>query len=137
MGKIIYTLEGIQSAAREFASTMGDRKIYAFFGSMGAGKTTFVKALAREMGVVDDVVNSPTFSIVNEYMGANGLIYHFDFYRINSPQEAVDFGLFDYFNSGNICFMEWAELIEDLLPEDVVRVYITETADGSREMVIE
>lgn len=132
MKQIIYTLEGIRAAAKEFAEGMEGSSVFAFCGSMGAGKTTFVKALAAELGVTDDVVNSPTFSIVNEYMGRDGVMYHFDFYRINAPREAVDLGLFEYFDSGAICLMEWAELIEDLLPEDTVRVRITEGEDGCR-----
>ncbi len=132
--EIRYRLEQIADVAREFAAAMGDRKIFAFAGDMGAGKTTFVKALAEELGVKDDVVNSPTFSIINEYMGRDGLIYHFDFYRLNSPREAIDFGVFDYFNSGNVCLMEWAELIEDILPEDVVDVRIEVNDDDSRIM---
>ncbi len=134
--KRTYQLDEIADVAREFAAQMGDGKIFAFAGTMGAGKTTFIKALCNELGVTEDVVNSPTFSIVNEYEGRDGVIYHFDFYRINKPQEAVDFGLFDYFSSGSLCVMEWAELIEGLLPEETVHVNIVENEEGLRVLEI-
>ena len=99
---------------------------------MGAGKTTFIKALCEELGVTE-TVGSPTFAIINEYRGGNGLpIYHFDFYRINKLEEVYDFGYEDYFYSGNLCLIEWPELVESLLPENTVRVSIQETEDGSR-----
>ena len=100
---------------------------------MGAGKTTFIKALCEELGVTD-VVNSPTFAIINEYAAGKEKIYHFDFYRINKPEEALDFGYEDYFYSGSFCFVEWPEKIADLLPQDTLKLYITEEADGSREI---
>ena len=108
--------------------------VFAFHGTMGAGKTTFIRALAGVLGVKDDAVNSPTFSIVNEYMSDRGMVYHFDFYRINTPQEALDFGLYDYLDSGSICLLEWPELVEELLPDDAVRVEITELPDGRRAL---
>ena len=133
----IQSLEQIHEAAREFISAMGDNTVFALYGKMGAGKTTFVKALCEELGV-SDVITSPTFAIVNEYRSdENGeLIYHFDFYRINKPSEAEDIGTEDYFYSGALCFIEWPEKIEDLLPGDVVEVAITENPDGSRTVEV-
>lgn len=130
---IIKSLEDIDEAARTFAANMGDSRVFAFYGSMGAGKTTFIKALCRHMGV-DDVITSPTFSIVNEYhrAGGSGIIYHFDFYRIKRLDEVYDMGYEEYFYSGSPCFIEWPELIEDLLPEDAVKVTIGETGGGAR-----
>jgi len=133
----IPTLSDIRTAAREFIAQMGDHTIFAFFGKMGSGKTTFIKALCEELGV-DDVITSPTFAIVNEYRSsASGqLIYHFDFYRIKKLEEVYDMGYEDYFYSGSLCLIEWPELIEELLPEDAVRVRIDEQADGSRLLAI-
>ncbi|NDW19025.1 tRNA (adenosine(37)-N6)-threonylcarbamoyltransferase complex ATPase subunit type 1 TsaE [Dysgonomonas sp. 216] len=130
----IESLEVIDKAASEFVEAMGDNTVFAFRGSMGAGKTTFITAICKALGV-DDVINSPTFAIVNEYRSGSGeLIYHFDFYRINKIEEVFDFGYEDYFYSGSICFIEWPEKIESLLPHDVVNVSITELEDGSREV---
>ncbi|MBO1363576.1 tRNA (adenosine(37)-N6)-threonylcarbamoyltransferase complex ATPase subunit type 1 TsaE [Prevotella sp. A2931] len=128
----ITSLDNILKAAEEFISQMDDRKVFAFYGHMGAGKTTFIKALCEVLGV-EDVITSPTFSLVNDYTDRNGnSIYHFDFYRIKKLEEVYDMGYEDYFYSGNLCLMEWPELIEELLPEDAVKVTITEQADGSR-----
>ena len=129
----IENLENIRESAREFVSQMGDSNVYAFYGKMGAGKTTFIKAVCEELGV-SDVITSPTFAIVNEYRSdtSGELIYHFDFYRIKKLEEVYDMGYEDYFYSGALCFIEWPELIEDLLPEDAVRVTIAEGHDGSR-----
>ncbi len=126
-------LDTIREAAREFVANMDDRTVFAFRGSMGAGKTTFIKAICEELGV-EDVINSPTFAIINEYRSTTTgeLIYHFDFYRINKLSEAEDIGTEDYFYSGALCFIEWPEKIEELLPGDVVEVAITEQPDGSR-----
>ena len=125
-------LEDIRFAAREFIEQMGDDSVFAFYGSMGAGKTTFIKAICEELGV-EDTINSPTFAIVNEYRSQSGeLIYHFDFYRINKIDEAYDFGYEDYFYSGALCFIEWPEKIDELLPGNCVTVKISEQADGSR-----
>ena len=130
----IESIDGIGMAAKEFVATMGDRTVFAFYGKMGAGKTTFIKAVCEELGV-EDVINSPTFAIVNEYVdGKNHSIYHFDFYRIKNLQEVMDLGYEDYVYSGNVCFMEWPELIENLLPDDVVKVTIEEEVDGSRKV---
>lgn len=133
---IIKDLDHIREAAREFISKMGEGSVFAFYGSMGAGKTTFVKAICEELGV-EDVITSPTFAIVNEYRSdsTGELIYHFDFYRIKKLEEVYDMGYEDYFYSGALCFIEWPELIEELLPEDAVRVTIKETEDGSRSVM--
>ena len=130
----IQDIEHIREAAREFINQIGDRRVFAFYGKMGAGKTTFVKAICEELGV-EDVITSPTFAIVNEYSLPDGeCIYHFDFYRIKKLEEVYDMGFEDYFYSGALCFIEWPELIEEVLPEDAVKVNITENADGSRTM---
>ena len=128
---IINNLESIREAARAFIDAIGDHKVFAFYGSMGAGKTTFVKAICEELGV-EDVITSPTFAIINEYSSREGVIYHFDFYRIKKLEEVYDMGYEDYFYSGALCFIEWPELIEEVLPEDAVKVSIRENADGSR-----
>lgn len=128
----IDSIEQIHNAAQQFVGEMGDNKIFAFYGKMGAGKTTFIKAVCEELGVTD-VINSPTFAIVNEYMDGNGCpIYHFDFYRIKKPAEVLDIGFEDYIDSDALCFMEWPELIGEYLPEETVKVYIDEEDDGSR-----
>lgn len=128
----IKDLEHIDEAAREFMGLMGDDTVFAFYGKMGAGKTTFIKSLCKELGVEDEV-NSPTFAIINEYRSNTAeLIYHFDFYRIKKIDEVYDLGYEDYFYSGALCFIEWPELVEDLLPLDARKVTISENADGSR-----
>lgn len=128
----IESLENIHAAAKEFIANMGNGKVFAFYGKMGVGKTTFIKAICEEMGV-EDVITSPTFAIVNEYTANNGeSIYHFDFYRIKKLEEVYDMGYEDYFYSGYLCFLEWPELIEDLLPEDATKVTIQTEEDGSR-----
>ena len=128
----INDLEHIREAARQFIDAMGDQQVYAFYGHMGAGKTTFIKAICEELGV-EDVITSPTFAIVNEYTAADRTpIYHFDFYRIKKLEEVYDMGYEDYFYSGSLCFIEWPELIEEILPDDALRVSITEQEDGSR-----
>ena len=133
----ISSIEQIASSAEEFVSAMGNRKIFAFYGKMGVGKTTFIKAVCETLGVTD-VINSPTFAIVNEYLDGNDQpIYHFDFYRIKKEEEVYDIGFEDYVSSGNLCLMEWPELIEDLLPEETVRVHIEERDDGSRVVTMD
>ena len=128
----IHSIEDITPAAQEFIAAMGDNTVFAFYGKMGAGKTTFIKAVCQALGVTD-VINSPTFAIVNEYLDGQGSpVYHFDFYRIKRQQEVLDIGYEDYIYSGCVCFMEWPELIEDLLPADAVRVTITQQEDGTR-----
>lgn len=139
MDIIIKDIEHIREAAREFIKQIGDRHVFAFYGKMGAGKTTFVKAICEELGV-EDVITSPTFAIINEYtidkLQTSNIkhqsIYHFDFYRIKKLEEVYDMGYEDYFYSGALCFIEWPELIEDILPDDAVRVSIAEQEDGSR-----
>ena len=131
----IVSLDDMKKAAAEFVAAMDGRKVFAFYGKMGAGKTTFIKAVCEELGV-QDVINSPTFAIVNEYVDGKGdPIYHFDFYRIKNQREALDIGYEDYVDSGYVCFMEWPELIEDLLPDEAVKVTIEEE-DGGRRVTI-
>ena len=137
----INSLENIREAARQFIDSIGDHRVFAFYGSMGAGKTTFVKAICEELGV-NDVITSPTFAIINEYALDSALlpdissINHFDFYRIKKLEEVYDMGYEDYFYSGALCFIEWPELIEELLPEDAVKVSISENADGTRTVTL-
>ena len=149
----IESTEGLAAAARQFIGAMGERKVFAFYGKMGAGKTTFIKAICEALGV-EDVVTSPTFAIVNEY-GVNEefatanethkkdsslfilhssfkKVFHFDFYRIKNLREAYDIGCEEYFYSGCPCFIEWPELVEELLPEDIVKVNIEVLDDDSR-----
>lgn len=128
----IDSLENIADAAKKFLAEAGDRRVFAFHGGMGAGKTTFIKALCSELGVTE-VVASPTFAIVNEYMAQNGEpVYHFDLYRVKTMDEACDFGCEDYFYSGSYCFIEWPELVEPLLPDGTVDVCITVDDEGHR-----
>ncbi len=138
----IKEIGSINLAAREFIDYISSSEeiqsnIFAFYGKMGAGKTTFITALCRELGVDEDIVNSPTFTIVNEYRAAKGFpIYHFDFYRLNSPKEAYDIGIEEYFASDGLCLMEWPEKIEEILPESSVKVYIEELPNRSRILKI-
>ena len=129
----IKSLDSIHEAAREFIKNMGKGHVFAFYGKMGAGKTTFIKAICEELGV-EDVITSPTFAIVNDYTPTkdDSHIYHFDFYRIKKLEEVYDMGYEDYFYSGSLCFIEWPELIEEILPGDAVKVTITQNEDGSR-----
>ena len=130
----INDLDHIRETAREFIDNMGNRKVFAFYGKMGAGKTTFIKAVCEELGV-EDVITSPTFAIINEYSGKDDTIYHFDFYRIKKLEEVYDMGYEDYFYSGALCFIEWPELIEEVLPEDAVKVQIIEKEGGTRAVL--
>ena len=126
-------LEDLERAAREFLEAIGDATLVAFYAPMGAGKTTFTTAICKALGVQEDAISSPTFAIVNEYRGGAGQpIYHFDFYRIERPEEALDIGLYDYLDSGDLCLMEWPENIEGLLPDETLRVQIAVNPDGSR-----
>ena len=126
-------LEDLDRAAREFLEAIGDAALVAFYAPMGAGKTTFTTAICKALGVQEDAISSPTFAIVNEYRSGDGEpIYHFDFYRIERPEEALDIGLYDYLDSGCLCLMEWPENIEALLPEETLRVHISVNPDASR-----
>lgn len=129
----IKSLDSIHEAAREFIKNMDTGHVFAFYGKMGAGKTTFIKAVCEELGV-DDVITSPTFAIVNDYTSSkdDSHIFHFDFYRIKKLEEVYDMGYEDYFYSGSLCFIEWPELIEDILPGDAVKVTVTQNEDGGR-----
>ena len=133
----IRSIDDLDRAAAEFLEKIGDNSLVAFFAPMGSGKTTFATAICRVLGVTDPV-GSPTFAIVNEYMRADGEpMYHFDFYRINKLEEAVEIGLYDYLDSGFLCMMEWPENVEELLPEETLKVYITINPDQSRTLVWE
>lgn len=134
----IHSLGEIDEAARKFVEQMGDETVYAFYGPMGAGKTTFINALCRALGVNEDPTSSPSFSIINEYRSDTTaeLIYHFDLYRLESIDEAFDIGVEDYFDSGALCLLEWPERIEDILPDDTVRVNIELLDDDSRRITV-
>lgn len=126
-------LQDLERAAREFLQLLGGRTLVAFYAPMGAGKTTFTTAVCKVLGVEEDAISSPTFAIVNEYRGKGGRpVFHFDFYRIDNPAEALDIGLYDYLDSGELCLMEWPENVEGLLPEETLRVHISVQPDGSR-----
>ena len=130
---IIKDLNDIDRAAEEFIKEIGDHRLIAFYATMGAGKTTFTTAICRRLGVDEDAVSSPTFAIINEYKTGDGeSMFHFDFYRINRVEEAYDIGLFDYLDSGCLCIMEWPENIEDILPEETLKVSIKVNPDLSR-----
>lgn len=134
----VANLQELPAAAKAFVEGMGDETVYAFYGEMGAGKTTFINALSRALGVEDDMANSPSFSIINEYRSDTTaeLIYHFDLYRLENLEEAMDIGVEDYFDSGALCLLEWPERIEPMLPDDTVRVDITVNDDDSRDIVV-
>ena len=134
----IQSLDQIHEAARQFIEAMGDNTVFAFYGKMGAGKTTFIKAVCEELGV-SDVITSPTFAIVNEYRSdlAGELIYHFDFYRIKKLEEVYDMAYEDFFYSGAVCSIEWPELIEELLPGNTVKVTIEEVENGAHRLTLE
>lgn len=133
----ISSLDTIKEAAHEFISVMSDYTVFAFNGEMGAGKTTFIKALCEELGV-NDITNSPSFAIINEYRSDTTaeLIYHFDCYRLENEAEAEEVGVEDYFYSGALCFIEWSERVVDLLPDDTVEVDVVEQEDGSRTVTL-
>ncbi|PLX17061.1 MAG: tRNA (adenosine(37)-N6)-threonylcarbamoyltransferase complex ATPase subunit type 1 TsaE [Marinilabiliales bacterium] len=133
---ILKSLSDLNVVADKFLRLMRDQKTFAFFGPMGVGKTTFIKALCNELGVVE-IVTSPTFALVNEYQTNQGdVIYHFDFYRIEKIEEVYDFGYEDYFFSGNYCFIEWPDKVAEILPENVVYVQMVENSDGTRTINI-
>lgn len=131
-------IEALPEAAREFAGLMGDNTVFAFYGDMGAGKTTFINELCRTLGVDTDDTASPTFALINEYRSDTTaeLIYHFDFYRIEDLDEALELGIEDYFDSGAICLIEWPERIAAALPADTVTVRITVNDDDSRTIEV-
>lgn len=133
---ILKSLSDLNVVADKFLHLMRDQKVFAFFGAMGVGKTTFIKALCNELGVVE-IVTSPTFALVNEYQtGGGDVIYHFDFYRIEKIEEVFDFGYEDYFFSGNYCFIEWPDKVAEILPKNIVFVQMVENKDGSRTINI-
>jgi tRNA threonylcarbamoyladenosine biosynthesis protein TsaE len=130
-----FTLGQLSQAASKLIKTYPDKRVFAVYGAMGAGKTTFIKSVCKELNVTD-IVGSPTFSIINQYQTRDGNpIYHFDFYRMKKPEEAFDIGYEEYLYSGNYCFLEWPEIIENLLPEDCVKVYL-EDRNGIRYIKI-
>lgn len=133
----IQDINDLSRAAAEIIEAIGDRRIVALRGNMGAGKTTLVAEMMRQLGM-DDEASSPTFAIVNEYHSSNTgqTVYHFDFYRLESSAEAYDIGIEDYWDSGNLCLMEWTENIEDILPDDTLFIEIVEQPDGSRNVLI-
>ena len=136
---IIKSTDDLGRAAKEFLGLMDDRTVYAFNGEMGAGKTTFINALVRALGVPDDeATSSPTFAIVNEYRSDTTaeLIYHFDLYRIENLEQAFDIGIEDYLDSGALCLIEWPDRIDDILPDDTVRVDIEIMPDGGRKLIV-
>ncbi len=132
---IAHNLDDLPKIAKDMIATYGKDRIFAFYGDMGAGKTTYIKVLCRLLGVKEEV-SSPTFSIVNEYVGKENNIFHFDFYRIENEQEAVDIGAEEYFYSGSYCFIEWAQKIEHLLPEESIKVQIEELSPTQRVFFI-
>ena len=137
MKLLLNNLSDIDIVAQKFVENIGNRKVFAFYGEMGAGKTTFIKALCKFLGVTE-TITSPTFAIVNEYSTENDdPIFHFDFYRIKNIDEAYDFGYEDYFYSGHLCFIEWPELVEPLLPEGVVKVQIVVEDNEQRSILID
>ena len=138
MMNTIYKLQltNIECIAQQFVEEQNDGRVFAFYGQMGAGKTTFIAAVCKALGI-EEPVNSPTFAIINEYVADNGeTVYHLDCYRLNTLRDALNIGIEEYFASGNICFIEWAENIEELLPVDTVRVNIVVEDDGSREVSV-
>ena len=132
----IKSLGEIENSAKEFLQVVGDRRVIAFYGSMGAGKTTFIKALGKILGVVD-IVNSPTFTIVNEYATQAGEpVYHFDLYRLEKIEDLYNIGFEEYLDSGYYCLIEWPEMAEELLPENALKVKIEETESGARCLIL-
>lgn len=129
----------VADAARQFVELMGDETVYTFTGEMGAGKTTFISALVQALGVDPEEANSPSFAIANEYRSETTaeLIYHFDLYRLDSMEEVMDIGFEDYLDSGALCLIEWPEKVEDILPDDTVKVQIKVLDDNSRELIVE
>ncbi len=142
MSKTIINIAGadqVRDAARQFVELMGDETVFTFTGEMGAGKTTFIAALAEALGVDPEEANSPSFAIANEYRSETTaeLIYHFDLYRLESLEEVMDIGFEDYLDSGALCLIEWPELVQDILPDDTVKVQIKVLDDNSRQLIVE
>ena len=135
----IESIDKIDAAAKEFVKLMGDNTVFTFTGEMGAGKTTFIAALCRALGVDADEANSPSFAIANEYRSDTTaeLIYHFDLYRLESLEEVMDIGFEDYLDSGALCLIEWPEKVMDILPADTVNVRINVADDLSRQLSVE
>lgn len=134
---IIQNVEHISLAAKEFISVVGDRRVFSFDGKMGAGKTTFIKAICKELQVQDNVC-SPTFAICNVYFSeTEGEVYHFDFYRLDSEEQALDIGVEENFYSGQWCFIEWGDNVKNLIPEDCTYVRIEEIEDKQRRIIVE
>ena len=132
----VENIQNLAAAAQKFVDEMGKNRVFAFYGKMGAGKTTFIKSICEALGV-EDVVTSPTFAIVNEYVDGNGEpVYHFDFYRIKNLREACDIGCEEYFYSGYPCFIEWPELVEELLPEDTISVHMEVLENEARRITV-
>ena len=133
----IGSIEELDHAASQVLSAIGHRTVVAFHGAMGAGKTTLINAISSRLGAVDDATSSPSFSIANEYVGADGdTIYHFDLYRLNDVEEAYDMGFEDYLDSGSLCLIEWPDIAEPLLPAAPAHVYLHALDDGSRQVSI-
>ena len=133
--ELTFSLDNLPSAAKTFIDAIGGHRVFAFVGDMGAGKTTFISEVCRLLGADDDS-GSPTFSVVNEYLDKSGKpIYHFDFYRLEYPEEALDIGVEDYFYSGHLCLIEWPDRIGSLLPEEAVTVNISGNPDGTRSII--
>ncbi len=132
----ISSLAELSAAAQKIINFAANQRIFLFYGDMGAGKTTFIKSLCEVLGVKESVT-SPTFSIVNEYRGADAIVYHFDFYRLKSQSEAFDMGYEEYFYSNAYCFIEWPEKIADLLPDHYLKVSIKATSPTTREIIAE
>lgn len=133
---VVEGLNEVPAAARLVIANAGNHTIWVFDGEMGAGKTTLIKAIGKELGILDNVT-SPTFSLVNEYATGEGKrYYHFDFYRINSEEEALDIGVDEYFGSGEICFVEWASKIPHLIPDHYLKISINLVSENSRELIL-
>ncbi|HYV90792.1 MAG TPA: tRNA (adenosine(37)-N6)-threonylcarbamoyltransferase complex ATPase subunit type 1 TsaE [Chitinophagales bacterium] len=130
----IHHLDELRAAVKTILKGCPGKKVFAFYGELGAGKTTMIQALCEELGVKEKTV-SPTFAIVNEYQGTEK-IFHIDLYRLNNLSEALDIGIEEYLASGNYCFIEWAELIKDLLPEDTVMIEIEVKRNGERRVEV-
>jgi tRNA threonylcarbamoyladenosine biosynthesis protein TsaE len=133
---VIKDKKHLASAARKFLKHFGENRIFAFYGSMGAGKTTIIKAICKALGAVD-IVSSPSFTLVNEYKTSEGeILYHIDFYRINKKEEAFDFGIEEYLTGDSYCFMEWPELVADILPAETIAIRISVDDNEQRTLLV-